>query len=148
MSKTILQVNYRFTSSRSQHVQMVTPLAEPLSQVPGLIWKIWLMNEADSEAGGIYLFESRESASAFMNSQAIADFVAQPTITSRRSIRSDSRPSGHWNRKLPSWKDVSSQTVVRASSPTRVPKSGVRPSRALLTRPDTRQPATPAGASR
>lgn len=82
MSKAILQVNYRFTSSRSQHVQMVTPLAEPLSGVPGLIWKIWLMNEAESEAGGIYLFESREAANAFMNSQAIADFVAQPTISS------------------------------------------------------------------
>ncbi len=81
MSKTILQVNYRFNSSRSQHVAMVTPLAEPISGVPGLIWKIWLMNEADSEAGGIYLFESRESANAFMNSQAIADFVAQPSIS-------------------------------------------------------------------
>ena len=82
MAKIILQVNYRFNAPRSQHVAMVTPLAEPLSGVPGLIWKIWLMNEADSEAGGIYLFENREAANAFMNSQAIADFVAQPTITS------------------------------------------------------------------
>jgi hypothetical protein len=82
MSKAILQVNYRFTSSRNQHVEMVTPLAEPLSMVPGLIWKIWLMNEADSEAGGIYLFQNREAANAFMNSQAIADFIAQPSIAS------------------------------------------------------------------
>ena len=82
MPKAILQVNYHFTSSHGQHVQMVTPLAEPLSGVPGLIWKIWLMNEADSEAGGIYLFENRDAANAFMNSQAIAEFVAQPSITS------------------------------------------------------------------
>jgi len=81
MSKTILQVNYGFTSSLSDHKELVTPLAEPISAVPGLVWKVWLMNEVDKEAGGIYLFESRDSAEGFMSSQAIADFAAQPSIT-------------------------------------------------------------------
>ena len=81
MSKTILQINYTFTLSRADHTALVTPLAEPIAAVEGLAWKVWLMNEANLEAGGIYLFESRETTEAFMNSQAIADFVAQPTIT-------------------------------------------------------------------
>jgi hypothetical protein len=85
MPKAILQVNYNFTMSHADFLTLVAPLAEPLSAVPGLIWKIWLTNPAESEAGGIYLFENAESASAFMASQAIADFAAQPGITNIRA---------------------------------------------------------------
>lgn len=81
MSRVILQVNYTFTSSHADHVALVTPLAEPIASVPGLHWKIWLMNEAEHTAGGIYLFESADAAQAFMNSQSVADFLGHPTIT-------------------------------------------------------------------
>jgi hypothetical protein len=64
MSKIILQVNYKFKSSRAEHVALVAPLAEPIAAVPGLHWKIWLMNEAEQATGGIYLFENAESAQA------------------------------------------------------------------------------------
>lgn len=80
MTRVILQVNYKFMSSRAEHVALVTPLAEPIAAVPGLHWKIWLMNEPGKEAGGIYLFENTESAQAFMNSQPVADFLGHPTI--------------------------------------------------------------------
>lgn len=81
MSKTILQINYQFTSSLADFTKLVTPLALPISSVPGLAWKIWLINETDQEAGGIYLFESREAAQAFVGSDAIKSFVSHPTIT-------------------------------------------------------------------
>ena len=81
MSKTILQINYQFTSSLTDFTAMVTPLAEPISGVPGLVWKIWLMNEAAKEAGGIYLFESRDAAQAFVNSQGVKDFASHPMIS-------------------------------------------------------------------
>jgi hypothetical protein len=81
MSKTILQINYQFTSTLSDFTTMVTPMADPIAAVPGLVWKIWLMNEADQEAGGIYLFESRDAAQAFVNSEAVRGFAAQPSIT-------------------------------------------------------------------
>jgi hypothetical protein len=72
MSKTILQINYKINAS---------PMAEPIAQAPGLLWKIWLMNEADREAGGIYLFESREAAQGFLTSAAVKDFAAHPMIS-------------------------------------------------------------------
>ena len=81
MSKTILQINYTFAGSRADHTALVTPMAEPIAAVSGLIWKVWLMNEADQEAGGIYLFESLEAAEAFVNSPAVADFAAHPSIS-------------------------------------------------------------------
>ena len=39
----------------------VAPLAEQYAAVPGLRWKIWIINEAEGEAGGIYLFDDEES---------------------------------------------------------------------------------------
>jgi hypothetical protein len=80
MSKTVLQVNFEFTSSVADLMNLMTPLAEPIAAVPGLFWKIWLLNEAGREAGGIYLFESREAAQAFITSEAIKGFASHPTI--------------------------------------------------------------------
>lgn len=81
MSKTILQINYQFTSSVTEFTNLVTPMAQPISAVPGLAWKIWLINETGQEAGGIYLFESREAAQAFVGSDAVRSFASHPTIT-------------------------------------------------------------------
>ena len=81
MAKTILQINYTFNSSRADHTASVTPMAEYIAAVPGLVWKVWLMNEAEHEAGGIYLFESGEEAQAFVSSAAITDFAAHPSLT-------------------------------------------------------------------
>ena len=80
MSKTIVQINYQFTSSVADFKKLVTPNAEFIAAVPGLVWKVWLLNEADREAGGIYLFESREAAQAFANSDAIKGLASHPTI--------------------------------------------------------------------
>ena len=63
------------------YVEVTALAAQPIAAVPGLIWKVWLMNEADQEAGGIYLFESLEAAEAFVNSPAVADFAAHPSIS-------------------------------------------------------------------
>ncbi len=81
MAKTIVQINYTFTSSRAEYTALVTPNAEHIAAVPGLVWKVWLMNEAEQEAGGIYLFESREAAQAFVTSPAATSFAAEPTLS-------------------------------------------------------------------
>ena len=42
-------------------------LAESIAKEPGFIWKVWMENEATKEAGGIYLFEDRASAEAYVS---------------------------------------------------------------------------------
>ncbi|MCC7209226.1 MAG: YdhR family protein [Anaerolineae bacterium] len=81
MSKVIVQINYSFASSRAEHTNLVTPAAEPIAAAEGLLWKIWLMNEAAREGGGIYLFTSREAVDAFMNHPVMAAFAANPAIS-------------------------------------------------------------------
>jgi len=41
-------------------------LANSINQEPGIIWKIWTENEQQQEAGGVYIFESKETALAYL----------------------------------------------------------------------------------
>ena len=75
MSRTIWQINYQFAS-----VAELTKLLTPNVAVHGLVWKIWLLNEAGRRAGGICLFESREPAQAFVNSADIKSLASHPSI--------------------------------------------------------------------
>lgn len=64
---TILQINFEFKNSPAETRRQGQTLAPAISQVPGLLWKIWLMDEATHQAGGIYLFESPAAAEAYLN---------------------------------------------------------------------------------
>lgn len=81
MSQQIIQVNFRFTISRDKFEDAVATVASRFANVPGLQWKIWLMNEASLEAGGIYLFESREAAESFKNSELYKGTATYPGFT-------------------------------------------------------------------
>ena len=56
-------------------------VAQPIVDTPGLRWKVWLMNEAQREAGGIYLFESEGAAQAYLNGPIVAGLKASPDIS-------------------------------------------------------------------
>jgi hypothetical protein len=66
MSQKLLQVNFKFSMSRAEYEQACLPEAPNLANVPGLRWKVWIMNEAEREAGGIYLFDDEFSVQSFV----------------------------------------------------------------------------------
>jgi hypothetical protein len=49
--------------------------------VPGLRWKVWLMNEAEHTAGGIYLFESAAAVQAWMAGPIVAAMLVNPVLS-------------------------------------------------------------------
>jgi hypothetical protein len=68
--KKILQLNLKFKVTRPElekHWLHSAPKFGPNGEVKGLLWKIWLMNEAEKTAGGIYLFEDEASVKAYLN---------------------------------------------------------------------------------
>ena len=81
MSQKILQVNFRFALSRAEYERTVSDLASAFAAVAGCRWKIWLMNEADREAGGIYLFDDDAAVNAMLESDLIAGVVAHPALS-------------------------------------------------------------------
>jgi hypothetical protein len=77
----VLQINFKFGVSRSDYEELAASLSEAFAQVPGLVWKIWTLNEAESEAGGIYYFDGDESLQAFLTCQLAADVKEHPAVS-------------------------------------------------------------------
>jgi hypothetical protein len=80
MSPKLIQVNYNFTGTRAEFETANLPLAPVLAELPGLRWKIWLMNETDHEAGGIGLFEDEATLQSFVDNVLNAP-EGDPTIS-------------------------------------------------------------------
>jgi hypothetical protein len=80
MSSTILQINLRYTCSAADLKASFVPAAEPISQFPGLVWKVWIINNETQEAGGIYCFKNPRAVDAYINSPIIAGLRANPLV--------------------------------------------------------------------
>jgi putative monooxygenase ydhR len=80
MSQKVLQINFKFTTSAADYVKLVAPFADPIGAVPGLDWKVWLVNEKNHEAGGCYLFKDEASANAYLAGEIVTGLKQQPTI--------------------------------------------------------------------
>lgn len=53
MSERIVQINFKFRASTADYQNLCQSIAEAFAAVPGLRWKIWLLNYPEKEAGGI-----------------------------------------------------------------------------------------------
>lgn len=93
MSGNILQINFNFKVSAEDYEQAVAPLADEIAMVPGMQWKVWLMNEADSEAGGIYWFADSESLKAYLDGPIVASIASHPALENISVKVFDSIPS-------------------------------------------------------
>jgi hypothetical protein len=77
----VLQVNFKFNIPRSAYEKAAADLAGAFAEVQGLRWKIWLMNEAESEAGGIYLFDSESTLRAYLEGPLAAQVSSHPAFS-------------------------------------------------------------------
>ena len=81
MSATVLQINFKFNISPAKLAEAFGPLAESIAKVPGLRWKIWSLNAAESEFAGIYLFDDAESAQAYLEGPIITALGENPALS-------------------------------------------------------------------
>ena len=63
----LLQVNYRRErwQDDAEQAEHLLGAAERISGLPGLQWKIWIYDDSNAVAGGIYLFDTEERARAW-----------------------------------------------------------------------------------
>ncbi|MBA2704457.1 MAG: YdhR family protein [Blastocatellia bacterium] len=81
MAQQILQVNFKFNVPREQYENTVSPMAQDFAEVSGCLWKVWLMNEKESEAGGLYLFADEASVEKFKGSELVASVLSHPALS-------------------------------------------------------------------
>ena len=81
MSQKLLQVNMNFSISRAELEAAWLDAAQPIADTPGLLWKVWLMNESAREAGGIYLFESEGAAQSYLDGPIVGALKTSPAVS-------------------------------------------------------------------
>ena len=65
--KKLIQVDFPYGGSFGEDMaKELKELAESIKDEPGFLWKIWTEDSNAKEAGGIYLFESEETAKAYL----------------------------------------------------------------------------------
>jgi hypothetical protein len=79
----ILQINFILNMPVAEYQKMADSIAHAFLDVPGLRWKMWLLNPAAQEAGGIYLFDSQASLDAYLNGPLVAQLKG---LTSIRNV--------------------------------------------------------------
>jgi putative monooxygenase ydhR len=80
MATKILQINFRVKSSIPEYRSLCDSVAEAFAGVPGLRWKIWILNDRENAAGGIYLFESERALSDFVSGPLAAQVKSHPAL--------------------------------------------------------------------
>ena len=81
MSAKILQINYRLNAPRVEYEKENLPYAQPIANILGLRWKVWIISEAQIEAGGIYLFDDDAAVEAFLDGPIVAEMKGDPTLS-------------------------------------------------------------------
>lgn len=81
MAGYLLQLNFALNIPVEEYIEIGRSVAQPVADVSGLRWKIWFVNEAQHEAGGIYLFESRTAADAYANGPIVETLRSAPFVS-------------------------------------------------------------------
>jgi len=80
MSARVLQINLKFEGPGADLKKGFAQVVNDIAAVPGLIWKIWIMNEQTHEAGGLYLFNSQEAVDAYLQGPLIGALKTNPAL--------------------------------------------------------------------
>ena len=89
----ILQVNFKLNVSSAEYRKMCESVAQAVADVPGLVWKIWLLNEQEGEAGGIYVFQDEQSLAAYVSGPIIAQIKSLPQLREISAKRFETMPT-------------------------------------------------------
>ena len=78
----ILQVNFEYPnmSPAMMAANNTAERAKPFLDVAGLLWKIWLNTEGGPKVGGLYCFDSRAAAEAYLAGPIVARIKANPEV--------------------------------------------------------------------
>jgi hypothetical protein len=80
MTPKILQINFKLNASTADYEKVCQSVAQAVADVPGLRWKIWLLNEREKEAGGMYLFDTEQALNDYLAGPIVAQVKSHPAI--------------------------------------------------------------------
>jgi Putative mono-oxygenase ydhR len=88
----ILQINFKLNVSATEYRKICESMAQTIAAIPELVWKVWLLNEQEGEAGGIYLFQNEQSLDAYLSSPLITQIKSLPQLCEMSAKRFETMP--------------------------------------------------------
>jgi hypothetical protein len=88
----ILQINFKLNVSAAEYRNICDSVAQTVTDIPGLLWKIWLLNEQENEAGGYYLFLDEQSLADYLAGPIVAWVKTMPQLREVNAKRFDTMP--------------------------------------------------------
>jgi hypothetical protein len=76
----ILQINFKLNASPAEYRRICESVAQTIADVPGLVWKVSLLNERECEAGGIYLFQDEQSLVGYLSGPIVSQIKSLPQL--------------------------------------------------------------------
>jgi len=77
----ILQINFKLNVPAEEYASSCQGASQAIAGVAGLRWKIWILNEQEKEAGGIYFFDTEQSLSDYLSGPIVAQLRQHPALT-------------------------------------------------------------------
>lgn len=81
MSVRVLQINLKFNVPVEELKKAFDALAKDIAAVKGLRWKVWILNEQEHEAGGVYLFDDKDTVQAYLEGPIVSGLKAHPALS-------------------------------------------------------------------
>ena len=77
----LLDITFTYNVPTDEFQAEISPLAEAFAATDGLIWKIWALDEADSQFSGLLLFEDDAAMQAFLEGELAAAVTSHPALS-------------------------------------------------------------------
>jgi Putative mono-oxygenase ydhR len=76
----ILQINFKLNVPAAEYSEICQSVAQAIADVPGLRWKVWLLNEQEREAGGIYVFDTELALNDYLAGPIVGQIKSHPGL--------------------------------------------------------------------
>ena len=88
----ILLINFKLNVSPAEYRKIAQSVVQAIADAPGVVWKVWLLNEQDGEAGGIHLFQDAQSLAAYLSGPIIGQIKSLPQLREISAKRFETIP--------------------------------------------------------
>ena len=78
--KVTLHIQYDLRCTLAEFRGLADHVASAIAAVPGLLWKIWIIDEERARGGGVYLFADRAAATAFLEGPIVSQLRGNPAV--------------------------------------------------------------------
>lgn len=75
-----LQIEFELICTLDEYRKLVEHAAPAVARAPGLVHKLWLVDEVGRRAGGAYLFTDRAAAVAYVEGPIVAALRQNPAL--------------------------------------------------------------------